>query len=261
MKTILRSYGQIILMSAGLLIFSSRTNAQDTVEGKSQSLTLKTEFQQIKDNFNYGLVFSGINLVGKYSLEKSFEKSTFIYSPELGLGVNYNKELGFSLGFVPLDLYYGLKVKNSIAGPLTIGGYITTDYNWQFYPDLQSGHMFWFTSIEIGPQILFTLPVKDRKIEIILSNSLAGYTSRPDPGTETYFYSLRFSDFISNVHSNLQFGSFNKFNHTNIVAKLQPSRNKRLFLAYEFEYFGYYNNPKLNYLSHSLNLNWKIGKL
>ena len=121
--------------------------------------------------------------------------------------------------------------------------------------------MFWFTSIEIGPQLVLTLPIKSKQIKITFSNSLAGLTSRPEPSTETYYYSLKLSDFITNAHSNLKFGSYNLFNHTHIRIELMNNKGKRLSFAYEFEYFGYYQNPKLSYLNHSVNLKWKIGKL
>lgn len=243
------------------LIFIANLTAQDSLRFNTHSLTLKTQFFQIKDKLNYGLVFNGLNLVGRYSLEKSLGKTMFIYTPEFSFGVNYNKGIGLSWGFVPIDFFYGYKIKKSVTRPLIIGAYFCTNYNWQLYPELQSGHMYWFTSIEIGPQLILSLPIRNRKIKITFSNSLAGLNSRPAPATETYFYSLRFSDFVSNAHSNLQFGSYNLFNHTNFEIELRSNKKKRLSIAYEFEFYGYYEEPKLNYPSHSFNLKWKIGKL
>jgi len=121
--------------------------------------------------------------------------------------------------------------------------------------------MMWFSSIEIGPRIIFTTPIKSKLFRFTFSNSLAGWGSRPEPGTETYFYSLKFSDFFNNAHSNMKFGSFDLFNHTNLEIELINTNDKRLSFAYEFEYFGYYKDPRLSYMAHSINLNWRVGKL
>jgi hypothetical protein len=244
---------------AVILMFSSNLSAQDTIKKSIHSISLKSQFFQFKDEFNYGLVFSGLNLAGWYSLEKTNEKSTFKYTPELSFGANYSKGVGLAWGIVPIDIFYGFQTKNIKNYPLTIGAYFTTDYNWQLYPELQSGHMFWFTSIEIGPQVICLVPIKQRSLKITLSSSLAGFTSRPKPSTESYYYSLTLSDFLTNANSNLEFGSYNLFNHTNLEVELLNVKKKRLSLAYEFEYFGFYKEPKLSYLSHSLNMKWKIG--
>jgi hypothetical protein len=178
----------------------------------------------------------------------------------MGFGGDYNKGAGIALIFKPIDVFYGYSVKRNQKTPFTIGAYISASYNWQFYPELQGGHMFWFTSIEIGPQAVFIIPLKQKRIIVNMANSIAGFVSRPEPSTETYYYSLEFPDFISNANSNFTFGTFNLFNHTNVEIEFLHRQGKRLSLAYEFDYFGYYDEPKLNYLTNSLNMKWKIGK-
>ncbi len=230
-----------------------------TKVGVYQYMTLKTAFFQIKDDFTYGLVFNGVNLAGRYTLEKTTEKKTFIYAPEISLGANYNIGAGLSLGFVPIDVFYGYQTDIIPSKPSILGAYFSTNYNWQFYPELQGGQMYWFTSIEIGPQFVLTLPVRKTSLKFIFSNSVAGFTSRPKPQTESYFTSRKFSDFVSNAHSNLQFGSYNSFNHTYFEVELLR-KDKKLSFAYAFEYYGYYNEPGLNFVSHAINLIWKIGQ-
>jgi len=235
--------------------------AQDSTKSKTHFVSFKTQFFQIKDAFNYGLVYSGVNLVGKYSFILSSEKNTFSYNPDLAFGVNFNKGIAMAWHFRPVDLFYGWKVNKEKSKPLTIGPYFATNYNWQLYPYLQSGHMFWFSSIEIGPRFIFTTPIKNKLFKFTFSNSLIGWASRPEPGTETYFYSLKFSDFFNNAHSNMKFGSFDLFNHTNFEIELVNTKGKRLSFAYEFEYFGYYDDPRLSYMAHSINLIWRVGKI
>lgn len=235
--------------------------AQDSTKSKAHFVSYKTQFFQIKDAFNYGLVYSGINLKGGYSFVLSSDKSTFSYNPDLSFGIMFNKGIAMAWHFKPVDLFYGWRINKKGTKTLTIGPYFLTNFNWQLYPYLQSGHMFWFTSIEFGPRIKLVLPIKTKIFNITFSNSLAGWTSRPDPGTETYFYSLKFTDFVNNAHSDLNFGSFDLFNHTNLEIEIVSVKDKRLSFAYEFEYFGYYDDPKLSYMAHSINMIWRVGKI
>lgn len=235
--------------------------AQDSTKSKAHFVSYKTQFFQIKDAFNYGLVYSGINLVGAYSYVLSTNKTTFSYAPDLAFGFNFSKGIALAWHFKPVDLFYGWKVNKTETKSLTIGPYFATNYNWQLYPYLQSGHMMWFTSIEIGPRFIFATPIKNKFFKFTFSNSVASWASRPEPGTETYFYSLKFSDFVNNAHSNMKFGSFDLFNHTNFEIEMVNTNGKRLSFAYEFEYFGYYDDPKLSYIAHSINLTWRVGKI
>lgn len=261
MKFNFRKHKINLLVSIAASMLSSHSFAQDSLKQTNHSATLKTQFSQIKDAFNYGLVFTGLNVVGEYSLEKTTEKVTIIYNPEFSFGANFNKGVGVACGINPIDFFIGRNINKSKLKPFLLGAYFLTDYNWQLYPYLQGGQMFWFTSIEAGPQIIFAIPIKQQKVKIRFSNSLAGLTSRPKPATEQYFYSLKFSDFITNANSNFEMGYYNLFNHTKLEFELLCNPNKKLSLAYEFEYFGYYKAPRLIYISHSLNLKWKLGKL
>ncbi len=243
-----------------LLLIAYILPAEDKKEIE-HSVYLNTEYAQIKDEFNYGLVFSGPDLELGYTLFRRVNKSVFIYSPALYFGVNFNKGMGVFWGVKPIDLFLGTVAKESDRVLFTIGGYLSDSYSFQQYPELQSGHMFWYTSIETGPKLLLTIPFKNRKLNLSFSNSLAGFTSRPEPGTETYFYSLLFSDFIRNSHSNFTFGSFGTFNHTIFNIHLNRRTERRCSIGYEFEYFGYYREPVVHSINHALTLTWRLGKI
>jgi len=243
-----------------LFLFSIVLNAQVSPTKKEHIVSFKTQFIQIKDAFNYGLVYNGLNLKGSYSFVLSSDKFTFSYNPDLAFGAMFNKGVAMAWHVKPIDLFYGWKVNKSETKPLTIGPYFATNYNWQLYPYLQSGHMFWFSALEFGPRFLFTTPIKSKVFRITLTNSLAGWTSRPEPATETYFYSLTFSDFVNNAHSNMKFGSFDLFNHTTLEIALAHAKDKKMSIGYEFEYFGYFDDPRLSYMAHSINLIWKVGR-
>lgn len=249
-----------IFLFLGIALIHGKMVAQKVNQkppSKRHSISLKTEFIQLKDQFNYGLVFNGLNLGIDYSFTKSFGNGLLEYGAGLGFGANYNKGIGLSWRLKPIDIFYGRKINAKNIYP---GAYFASNYQWQLYPELQSGHMFWFTAIEIGPQIVVELPYKARTIKVTFSNSIAGLNSRPVPATELYYYSLQVADFFSNGHQNLKFGTYNRFNHTRLKIELVKKAHKRLGFAYIFEYFGYYQNPKINIMNHALQLKWKIGK-
>jgi len=246
-----------ILIGLFAILYSTNLYSQDNSTGASpiHTVSFNTQFIQIKDEFNYGLVFSGPNLVAGYSLARITDKDILQYSLEVGFGGVFNKGAGFAWRFKPIDVFYG---RNLITKCIKIGGYIAADYQWQQYSELQGGSLFWFSTIELGPRIQYTLPYKSGVLNIDFSNSLAGFTSRPEPSTETYYYEFSFSEFISVANQNLTFGSFNLFNRTKIGVSIQPNSWKRLTMGYRFEYFGYYKEPTLSFISHSINLNWNI---
>ena len=248
-----------ILFIIPVLLFSIGLFAQDTliVKNKSHSISLKLQFGQIKDQFNYGLVFSGGNIGGDYSFSKTTRSNTLIYNGGFTFGINNNIGSGVALRFKPVDFFYGHNFNYKL---LVLGGYIETNYQFQLYPDLQSGHVFWFTAIEFGPQVLVDIPYKTRIIKFTLSTSLAGSTSRPEPSTETYFYSLNFFDNVFEASKGFKFNTINNFNHTNLEMELLNNKGKRLSFAYAFEYFGYYQEPKISVVNHTVFLKWKIGK-
>jgi hypothetical protein len=159
----------------------------------------------------------------------------------------------------PFDFFYGFRLNNNPDMPMTLGPYLSGYYKWFLYPELQSGHMFWLSSHELGPRFQISLPVKSRLLNISLATSLASLNSRPVAQTEQYYYSLTLSDFVSNPHSNMSFGSVNLYNHSDLRIELAHPPGKGFSIAYEFEYMGDFEGPAFRYMAHSINLNWIHG--
>jgi len=253
-KLIIRFFFAVCLILNSLSIFS-----QQEKPDVSHNITFKPQFLQIKDGFNYGLVHNGLNLAGEYSRISSAAYSTFIYSAEIDIGAVYREGVGLIWSLKPADLFYGFRLNKQSEVPVVLGPYMLAIYKWQLYPELQSGHMFWFSSYELGPQLLVDVLVKEKRINFELSFSLAGLNSRPEPATEQYYYSLTFADYVKNPHSNMSFGSVNQYGHIHFVAQLSDPDRSTAF-AYEFEFFNYRTEPMFKYISHAITFQWKLGK-
>jgi hypothetical protein len=221
-------------------------------------VSFKTQYLQIKDSYNYGLTHRGLKLAGAYSMTLTSKKTLLAYEAEIGFGANYNQGLGMSWSFKPFDLFYGFRLNNNPDLALTLGPYLSGYYSWQLYPELQSGHMLWISSYEIGPEIWASIPLKNRVLRVSLASSLLSLNSRPQTSPEVYFYSLTLNDFVRNVHSDMSLGSLKSFQHLDIQVVIS-GLNKRFLIGYEFEYFGYSDDPKYQHMIHSINLIWQVG--
>jgi hypothetical protein len=234
--------------------------AQSSEQASTHHLGFGLQYHQIKESANYGLVNQGLNLSLNYDYQNLNNNRLFSYNPLIAFGPNYRYGLGLNWHFKFVDFYYGFRICNKDNRALYLGPYASINYLLQMYPEMQSGNIFWFTTMEVGPKLQWFLKFGERTVTVKASTSVAGYTSRPEESTEKYFYSQKISDIISNSHSDLQFGSFNSFNHTYFeVNYANPVKNK-LSLGYAFEYFGYYNTPTFTYLTHSILLKWQLGK-
>jgi hypothetical protein len=232
--------------------------AQEPARELSHWLSFKTQYVSIKDGYNYGLAHNGLNLAGTYSLTSAVENHVFSYEAEISFGANYKQGLGLAWAYRPFDFFYGFRLNNNPDLTLILGPYLSGNYRWHLYPELQSGHMLWFSSYEIGPELWATVPLEQRLLTLSVASSLFALNSRPKTNPETYFYSLTFNDFVSNVHSHMKAGSIDVYQHFQIQLALS-NINRRFRIGYGFEYQGYSRDPDYQYITHSVNLIWQVG--
>ena len=159
-----------------------------------------------------------------------------------------------------MDFFYGFRIGKRDSQALFIGFYGSINNFWQLYPELQSGHMLWFTSIEMGPKFQGRIDLGERKLFIKASISMYGLTSRPVDDAEQYYYSLSLGDVLSDSFSNMQFGSYNMFSHTFFEIDYTNQKRNKIIMGYAFEHFDYYNDPTYSYMTHSIVLKWPLGK-
>lgn len=247
----------ILFLAIGLAPHLAK--AQETGASKQHAFIFNPNFFQVKDAFNYGLVYTGFNLSVGYEYEEITERAKLNYRANVAFGPDFGKGIGLNWQFQPFNLSYEFNVSNR-SWQIYLGPYISANYIWDIYPFLQSGHMFWCATYEVGPRITATFPRRFSGLSASVSAMSFGLASRPKPATETHFYSMTLGDFFTNAHSNLKFGSLDLFDHLNLQIAYKNPRVKRFTLGYELDYLKYNNDPGFSYLSHSIILKWKIGK-
>jgi hypothetical protein len=240
-----------ILLSASL-VFLSATFAwpQGT---RTHNHILNINYIQLKEEMNYGLVFRGPGFSYTYNIRWSHDRSLVDYEALLGFSyIQTRKVPAGILHIVPAKLSYlykGAHMSNLAAGP-----FLVADYNYHFYPDLQSGQSFWLTHFSIGGMLHYDLNINRQLFSFSLRTSLFGFTSRQPEYHEPYFWDISTGDILKYFHQDLTFGSWNGYNFSELEIRWRPSSNSRFLLAYEIDYTGYFRAPKLTVLNQSLKL-------
>ena len=201
-------------------------------------IAISTGFLQIKDDFNQGMVFGGAMINSQYQRSWNFSSIELQYKPKITLGAPLDKGIvAIHINFAPVDISCLRSVYNTEQHLVKAGLNFATNYSYQLYPDLHAGRMFWFGEIGFSPVIQYTYQWSKSIIGINLQNSLFGFVSRPTD-YNPYFYSLKFTDFFTNPHKNMQFGSFDNYNHTNLQIEYIPNTLKANSFAFGIEYIS-----------------------
>jgi hypothetical protein len=219
------------------------------------SITLS--FLQIKEEFNIGMVFNGIQIKYVYGITWKIGDSELTYKPELAFGIAWSHEMtGYKIGISPLNVSWEIPVFQNHGHTIKAGANLAGNYNYQMYPDLHDAHLFWASEIGLSPVLNYQYQLNNSRITCSLQNSLLGFVSHTERN-EPYFYSLKASDFFIRPHENMKFGSFNNYDHTKLSIEFQPNINKMHSFIYEFDYFGIWYKTRYDQINH--NFIWRMA--
>jgi hypothetical protein len=235
-----------------LLLIFTLGKAQDKTFTRNSFFT--AGYNQINEDANFGLVFRGPGLNYGMTWNSANEKRSFTYEYELGAGILFSREIP-ALGFYlkPIDLAYLFKMP--IAGEsLYLGPIMKMEYNYDLYPDLQSGFDYWFTNLSFGIGALYDFNYKNSSFRIKLNSSVAGFVSRQETNRNPYFYDIGFKYAINHLHQDLYFGSFDDFNVSGLEILCKPDINSRITFGYFLKYSGYYHDPQITILNQGVKL-------
>jgi hypothetical protein len=227
-----------------------------TAQDSSQYLRgyLSVGFLQIKESANYGLIFRGPSIDGGFSWTYPHRRNARFYELKFMAAAPIAKGIvGLNASFKPIELAYAWKIPvNKFA--LKIGPTLKMEYNLQFYPDIQSGYYFWLTNYCGGLSIFASFKIKSSILRIRAFNNIYGVVSRGEVYEDPYFYDSKFSDIVEDIHSDFTPVAPGQFNNTFFEIGYRKSAVSRLTISYVFDYFVYFDDPKIKFLNQSLRL-------
>ncbi len=233
------------------LIFLS----QNCLAQNKNEISVYVGFLQLKEELNQSMVYAGPQIGFHYQRNWFFEKWELRYKPKLLVGVPFNRGMiAANFHFVPIDFSGFFPVFQNDRHTLRAGLNFATNYGYRFYPKQLGAFMFWNSEIGIAPCVEYAYQWDQSRIKVFLQNSVAGFVSRTE-NVPSYFYSLTFSDFFTNPHQNMQFGSFDKYNHTNASVEYIPDTSKNHSFALGVEYIDSYFSNRFQSLNYYLQ--WK----
>ena len=211
---------------------------------------LSVNHLQIKESLNYGLVFKGPGLGYKYSSLWENKRRIMEYTGALSLNAPLTRGIiSGSVNLVPARFDY--RIKFDPEGKVSFGPYVILDYNMMIYPDLQSGYTFWLTNYSLGGVLSGWFTSKENRFDLCLHFTVMGFTSRTEPYDDPYFFSGSFGDLIGDLRSDLTFNP-GRYTVNEIELKWTPNPSSRLAYGYSFRYHGYFQEPELNMINHSV---------
>lgn len=226
----------------------------------SHQLSLSSGYSQLKEGHNYGLLYSGGLIDVSYSFQKDRTLSRHGGSAALSFGLYDGVGIGLMVGFQPIEVYKEWRLRSGERSSSYLGVFSAVNYQWQLYPLLQSGHMFWLTHFNFGPRYTQLLKADKMNIEISVKSSLIGLVSRPQPGVETYFYSLRFVDFIENAHERISLRTATEYVQVQFKFDITLPYDNWPKFGYFFDYITYSKSPTFRSLSHSIGISWSLKR-
>lgn len=250
MPKILRKIG--MYLAATLLVWCSPLFARENADSVRHRQHFSLELLQIKESLNFGLVFAGPLVGYGHSWEHESEQAYSLFTSQLGAGVVFSRGIvGANIHLKPAEWRYQWK----ISPDFSIGTLLAAEYNYQLYPDLQSGFSYWFSHWSAGLAMGYRFQALNTGWQVRGTTSLLGFTSRPTPNRDPYFFDLGFVEAVRYLHQNIQFGSLNRFNRTSLELRWQPDDNiYGVRISYTLDVDAYFDAPRLITLHHGIKI-------
>jgi hypothetical protein len=253
-----------------LFAFPTDTCAQKRRRSySSSSIYLEPQFFILRDENIFGQACKGPGFSLGYNQLRQSIWGFSRYEAAMAAGAAMGGgTMGINLHIKPLDLAGGWPLFDDDEISLYLGAYVAMNYYLQVFSELDEGRMFWFTFLDAGPRLILDKNIKNKpKFRFQVATSLGGLVSRPvgpenggdQEPDHTAYHELTAVDIISNIHSNLQPGSFNLLNHTDIELEWRHVNKMGLSVAYRMEYFGYFQGARLDYLVNSVCIRLVLG--
>lgn len=240
------------LISLFLILFFMNSSGQDNAISRISFFS--TGFSQVKEAANFGLVFNGPAFNFGMKWDRRNEKRMITYGYESGVGIPFSHNIpALDIYLKPIDIAYMFRFPG-LNNRFCLGPDLKVEYYYTLYPQLQSGFDYWFTNFSLGLKAHYAFHIQNSAFQIALSSSLAGFISRQPDYRDPYFFDIGFKYAVRDLHHNLVFGSFEKYNTTDLEILWKPFAESRFTFGYVFRYAGYYQAPEFKKVSHSIKI-------
>ena len=214
-------------------------------------------FLQLKEHFNLGMVFNGVQLEYRYGLTWKIREHEILYQPKLGFGVGFNHGLiATQIHIAPISVTWTMPFYEQNGHTLRGGANFITDYNYQKYNEFHFTNLFWTSEIGLSSVIRYSYQWNNKRINANWLNSLFGFTSHCQ-GYDSIFRDVFPDNVFVKPHEDMKFGSFNEYNHTNISLEFVPNIYKIHSFVYEIDYLGFFKGVQFHRINH--NLIWRMS--
>ncbi len=131
-KTAIRLFFTVGILFS-IMISHNPLYAKAKLSKAKQSHEIVLGSLQLKERFNLGMVFSGVQLEYRYGLQWEFDKHNIRYQPKLGAGVAFNRGmLGVQIHFAPVNVAWTLPLYEKNGHTIKAGTNLMTDYNYRY---------------------------------------------------------------------------------------------------------------------------------
>lgn len=243
MHTIMNKYSLLFLILCLAPISKSQT-----IRSHEQYLVLN--ISQIKEKMNYGFVFAGPQLQYGRNWQWMKESVQLEMGTQLGAALLSEKGLGYDFHLSPVHFDYLIHA----CPPLWIGPCLLSDYNYEFYPDMQAGHDFWFTHFSTGISLMFEKAFSKRLLSVSCKSALFGFTSRTPEDVDALFFYVGFKYALQHLHENMQFHTAGQYRIIHLEVAFKPLKAHRFDLSCLMDYMHYHSDPSWTRLNFGLKL-------
>lgn len=196
-------------------------------------------YSQVRESMNYGFVFNGPQL--QYGRSWQWNKEFVRYQLESQLGIGLLSEKGSCYDFHLSPIHFNFLV--NLDRQLGIGPCFISDYNYEFYPDLQAGHGFWFSTYSAGICLDFRKSFTKRILFVKCQSTLFGFTSRTPDDFDALFFDIGFKDAMRDLHKDMRLTAFNAYQVIHIEAGFTSLKTQRIHLSCLVDYKNYRPDP------------------
>jgi hypothetical protein len=239
-----------IVIITGIFLLATMAYTQEI---KLQTHTVSVNWLGIKDQMNYGLVFRGPGIGYAYSARWENKDRILAYEGRFSFSMPVTRSIvGGAFNVMPVRFDY--LFKTGADGKVSLGPYAIMEYNYELYPDLQSGYSFWLTQYSLGFVMTGWFNVKKSRIDLSIHQSAFGITSHQPEIDDPYFFDQSFAYAVKFVHQDFQFGSLDRYNQTELEMRWTPKAGSRLAYAYSFQTCAYFKEPALNMINNTIKI-------